>query len=86
MHQFAHQIFHITADVTGLAELGRIRLDERNPDQVGNVFDQICLPDTSRADKNNVLLGVFGFICAGHSLLQPPYIIDVVVMIADRDR
>ena len=33
MDQFAHEIFHVAADVSGFGELGGVGLDERHPDQ-----------------------------------------------------
>ena len=87
MHQLAHQIFHVATDVTGLAELCRIRLHERHLDQIGDVFDQIRFSDSSRADENDILLGIFRLGCAIRPLLlQLPDVIDVVVVIADCNR
>ena len=39
LYEIADQIFYITADITGLAELCSIRFDERHTDQIGDVFD-----------------------------------------------
>ena len=87
MHQFAHQVFDITADVTGLAELCRVRFHKRHLDQIGNMFDQVRFADTGRADQDHVLLDVFNFLRAVRILfLQPPEVIGVVVMIANRNR
>jgi hypothetical protein len=47
--EVAHEILDVAAHVTGLAELRRVRLDERHADQIRDVFDEIRFPDTSRA-------------------------------------
>ena len=44
MHEVAHEIFDVAADIARLAKLGRIRLDEGNPNQIGDMFDQIVFP------------------------------------------
>ena len=44
VHQFPNQIFHITANVTGLTELRRVGFNQRQFDQIGDVLDQIRLP------------------------------------------
>ena len=49
VHQFAHEILDVAADVTGLAELRRVRLHERNFDQLRDVLDQIGFSDAGRA-------------------------------------
>src|SRR5438046_7020063 len=36
VHEFAHEILNVSADVAGLRELGRIRLYERDSDQIGD--------------------------------------------------
>ena len=87
VHQFAHEIFDVAAHIAGLAELRRVRFDERNFDQIRDMFDQIGFPDAGRSHQDDVLLGVFRFFRArGVFLFQPAQIIDVVVVIADRDR
>ena len=87
MHQLAHQILHVATDVTGLAELRRVRLYKRHLDQIGDVFDQIRFADARRSDQDHVLLHVFNFLSAVRILfLQPPKVIGVVVMIANRNR
>ena len=56
-------------------------------DQIGDVFDQIRFSDSSRADENDILLGIFRLGCAIRTLLlQLPDVIDVVVVIADCNR
>ena len=86
VHQFAHQIFHIAADITGLAELSRVRLHKGHLDQIGDVFDQICFADPGRPDQDHVLLDVFDLLRPpGIFLLQPAQIIGMVVMIANGD-
>ena len=87
LHQLAHEIFHVAADVTGLAELRRVRFHKRNLDQLGDVLDEIGFSDAGRPDENDVLFRVFGLFGAGRVLLlELAQIIDVVVMIANRDR
>ena len=87
MHQLAHQIFHVTTDVTGLAELRCVGFYKRDFNQIGDVFDQICFPDAGRSDQNHILFDVFNLLCApGIFFLKPAQIIRVVVMIANRDR
>ena len=68
LHQLAHEIFHVAADVAGLAEFGRVRLDERHLDQLRDVFDQVGFPDAGRPDQNDVLLRVFRFVRARRRL------------------
>ncbi len=60
VYQLAHQIFHVTTDVTGLAKLGRVRFHERHFDQIRDMLDQISFPDAGRSDQDHVLFGVFG--------------------------
>jgi hypothetical protein len=87
VHQLAHQIFDVTADVTGLAELCRVRFHKRHLDQVGDVFDQIRFADACRSNEDHVLLNVFNFLSAVRIFfLQPSEVIGVVVMIANRNR
>ncbi len=57
--QLAHQVFDVAADVTRFAELRRVRLHERHPDQLGDVLDEVGFSDAGRADENDVLFGVF---------------------------
>ena len=51
------------------------------------MFDQICFADAGRSDQDHVLLDVFNFLGAVWILfLEPPKVIGVVVMIANRNR
>ena len=59
MHQLAHQIFYIAADVACLAELGRVGFHKRHFDQVRDVLDQVCFAHTGWADQNHILLDIF---------------------------
>ena len=70
VHEFAHQIFHVAADVTGLAELGRVRFDEWHLDQIGDVFDEIGFSHAGRADQDHVLFRVLRFFRARARLLS----------------
>ena len=87
LHQFPHEIFDVAADITRLAEFRRVRFHKRNFDQLRDVFDQIGFTDAGRADQDHILLRVFGFLRAIRVFaLEPPQIIDVIVMIANCDR
>ena len=87
VHQLTHEIFHVTAHVTGLAEFRRVRLYERHFDQVSDVFDEIGFPDAGRSHEDHVLFRVLGLLDPGRIFfLELPQIIDVVVVIANRDR
>ena len=87
VHQLAHQIFHIAANVTGLAELGRVRFHERDLDQIGDVFDQVGLSDAGRSDQNHILFGVLKQLrLLRIFFLELTQIFGVVVMITNRDR
>ncbi len=84
LHQLAHQVLDVAANVAGLAEFCRVGLDEWNADQFRDVLDEVGLSDAGRAQEDDVLLRVFGFagllfVLAG----QLPHVIDVVVMVAD---
>ena len=87
LHQLAHEILNVAADVTRLAEFRRVCLDERHLDQIGNVFDQVSFSDAGRSDQNHILLCVLSFFSARRVfLLQATKVIDVIVVIANRDR
>ena len=45
-YQFTNEVVHVRADVTRLAESGRIRFDERHADEFSDVSDEIRLADT----------------------------------------
>ena len=86
LHELPHEIFHVAADVAGLAKFRRVRFDERHLDQIRDVFDQVGFSDAGRADEDDVLFRVFGFLGAdGVFAFEPAEVIDVVVVIADRD-
>jgi len=87
VYQLAHQILHVATNVTGLAELRRVRFHKRHLDQIRDVFDQICFADTRRSNQDHVLLDVFNFLSAIRILfLESPEVIGVVVMIANCNR
>jgi len=54
--QFPDQILDIAADIARFAELGGIALYERNAQFIGNQLDQIGLPNTRRADQEDIVL------------------------------
>ena len=58
MDKLADQVFHVAADVAGLAELGGVCLDKGDADQVRNVPDEVGLADASGTNQDNVLLCV----------------------------
>ena len=68
LHQLAHEIFDVAADVTGLAKFRRVRFDERHFDQLRDVFDQVGFSDAGRADEDDILLRVFGLLGARRRL------------------
>ena len=83
MHQLSDEILDVAADITGLAELGRVRLHEGNFNQIGNVLDEVGFSDTGRADEDNVLFRVLGFFGALRVVdFEPANVIDVVIVIA----
>ena len=87
VHQLAHQIFHIAANVTGLAELRRVRFHERDLDQIGDVLDQIRFSDAGRSDQNHILFGVLELLrLLRIFFLELAQIFGMVVMITNRDR
>ena len=56
MDKLADQVFHVAADVAGLAEFGGVCLDKGDADQVRNVPDEVGLADASGTNQDNVLL------------------------------
>ena len=78
-HQFAHEIFHVAADVASLGKLCCVTLHERHADQVGHTADEIRFAHARGADEDDVLLGVIRRLpaFAGEAHL--------VVMITERD-
>ena len=87
VHQLAHQIFNVTTDIAGLAELGRVRFHKRHFDQVRDVLDQICFADTGWADQDHILLNIFDLLRPlDIFFLEAAQIVGVVVMIANGNR
>ena len=62
LHQFAHQVFDVAADVSCLAELRRVRFDEGHLDQISDVLDQVGFADPGGPDQYDVLLGCIRFL------------------------
>ncbi len=58
VHQLPHQVFNVAADIAGLAELGRVGLDEGDPDLLGDELDDVGLADAGGPDKEQVALDV----------------------------
>ncbi len=54
-HQVPHEVFDVSADITGLTELGGIALDERNPDFLGDQLDNVRLADTGWAKHQDIV-------------------------------
>ena len=85
LHEFPHQVLHIAAHITGLAEFRRVGFDERDADEFGDVADEVGFADAGRAGDDDVLLGVFDRrgLAARRALAQEA---GVVVVVAHRDR
>ena len=82
LHQLAHEIIDIAADIAGLAEFRGVGFDERHANQIGDMFDEIGFADTGRAGDEHILLGVFERRRAG---LAGGHHAGVVVVVAHGD-
>ena len=79
LHEVAHQVLDVAADVAGLGELGGVGLDERHADEFGDAAHQVRLAHAGGAEQQDVLLGVIPL--AQRRVLQAlPH---VVVVVAD---
>ena len=45
------KVFDVSSDVSGFAEFRRVGFNKRNPDQVGNMLDQVGLSYPGRAKQ-----------------------------------
>ena len=95
-HEFPDKVIHISSNVARLGKLGDIGLDEWHADELGQDSDEVGLPDSRGAEKDDVLFYVIRHRLSGGGGLfrgvsrvffptakNPLY---VVVMIADRHR
>src|SRR5690606_31896897 len=81
LHEVAHEVLDITADVAGLRELGRVGLHERHADEPGEVADEEGLADAGGAEQEEVRLLV-GLLGEAGILEAAPH---VVVVVAESD-
>src|SRR5271165_822136 len=51
LDESAHKVLHIAAHIAGFTEFRCVRFNERNADQIGNVFDEICFSHAGRAQQ-----------------------------------
>ena len=56
VHQVPHQVFHVPAHVTRLAELGGVALHKGGAEFVGDELDEVGLPHPRGTDEDDVIL------------------------------
>ncbi len=81
LHEVAHEVLDITADIAGLREFRRVGLHERHADELRDAAHEVGLPDAGGTEQDDVLLGVVALAQIG----VVEALADVVVVVADGD-
>jgi hypothetical protein len=56
VHQVPHQVFHVPAHISRLAEFGGVPLDKGHPQLVGDELDEVGFAHPGGADEDDVVL------------------------------
>ena len=81
LHEVAHEVLDIAADIAGLGKLRRVGLHERHADELGDAAHEVGFADAGGAEEDDVLLGVVALAQLG----AVEALAHVVVVVADGD-